>query len=199
MEVLIPKIFHRIWVGPKPMPDEYIKYGETWLKYHPDWIMITWNDKNMISLKNQEVYDNATSYAQKSDIARAEIIYNFGGVYIDCDFECLKNIEPLLQGLEAFIAGEEPGIITNAIMGCVPFNSVFKKVYDGFPKSIKENSHQGINYQTGPYYYTKILKVPDDIVVFGKELFYPYNCFEKYRENEKFPNAYAVHHWAGNW
>jgi mannosyltransferase OCH1-like enzyme len=33
----------------------------------------------------------------KSDILRYEVLHKLGGVYVDFDFLCLKNIEPLLQ------------------------------------------------------------------------------------------------------
>jgi mannosyltransferase OCH1-like enzyme len=198
-ELLIPKIFHIIWLGDSPMPDEYIEYGKSWLENHPGWEMKLWNSENMINLQNQELYDNATYLAQKADIARYEILYNFGGIYIDTDFECLRNIENLLQNVEAFSAYESEGIINIAIMGCTPKNPVFKILVDGIPESIKSNKIYPINYQAGPIYATRKLRTRKDITIFRSELFYPYLWNEKHRKLENFPNAYAVHHWASSW
>jgi mannosyltransferase OCH1-like enzyme len=198
-ELLIPKTFHRIWLGPKPLPGEFVKYGETWLHYHPDWTMNTWNEANMIPLINQEEYNNTASVVKKSDIARPELIYKFGGVYIDCDFECLKNIESLIKGLEAFSASEDSKIVYIGIMGCVPNSPFFKQIIDRLPDSISKNSHLDLVNQTGPIYYTEVFKECEGIKIFGPELFYPYLYTEKHRKGEAFPNAYAVHHWAGSW
>ncbi len=39
----IPKVFHRIWLGGTPLPDEHTRWGETWQTQHPDWQMRLWN------------------------------------------------------------------------------------------------------------------------------------------------------------
>lgn len=198
-KLLIPKVFHRIWVGGGPMPDEFIYYGETWKKNHPDWEMKLWTKDNMIPLKNQESYDKAEKLAQKADIARYEILYNFGGVYIDCDFECFKNIEPLLNNVSAFAAWEDSNVVCISILGCNAGNLFFKELVDGTAEAIKRNNNLPINYQVGPMYFTEKVKGRNDVVIFGSELFYPYLYTEKYRKEEKFPNAYAAHHWSGSW
>ena len=33
--MIIPKVFHRVWLGGKPMPDHFVKWGEGWLAKHP--------------------------------------------------------------------------------------------------------------------------------------------------------------------
>ena len=35
-----------------------------------------------------------------ADFGRYMVLHRFGGVYVDLDYECLKNIEPLLDGCE---------------------------------------------------------------------------------------------------
>lgn len=197
--LIIPKVFHRIWVGDEAMPKEFVYYGKTWEKYHPDWEMKLWTKENMISLINQEVYDKAEKEAQKADIARYEILYNFGGVYIDCDFQCLKNIEPLLDNVSAFAAWESPGVVCISILGCNAGNSFFKELVDGTTNAVNKNCHLPINYQAGPMYFTEKVKGRNDVVIFDSELFYPYLYSEKHRKEEAFPNAYAVHHWSGSW
>lgn len=198
-QLLIPKIFHVMWHGDKPMPIEFVEYGKSWLYYNPGWKMKLWNSENMIKLQNQEFYDKATLFAQKADIARYEIIYNFGGVYIDADFECLKNIEELLDNVEAFCAYQEANIVEIAIMGCIPKNPVFKMLIDGIPESIKRYKKRSILYQTGPMYATKKLRDRKDITIFNPELFYPDISNKKQRDNDAFSKAYAVHHFANTW
>ena len=43
----------------------------------------------------------------KSDIARYEIIYRYGGVYIDTDFECLRPLD-FLHYIYDFYTGIQP-------------------------------------------------------------------------------------------
>ena len=42
------------------------------------------------------------------DAARYFIMHHFGGVYVDLDFECLRAIDPLLEG-KTLLLGLEPG------------------------------------------------------------------------------------------
>ncbi len=195
----IPKIFHRIWLGNNPMPEDYIKYGETWIKHHPDWKMILWTDQNMIPLENQNLYDSTDIMAMKADIARYEILYHFGGVYIDTDFECLKNIEPLLDEVTAFAASEDNYYISIGIMGGTLGHQIFKTIIDQLPKSIDEYRFKSLSCQTGPAFVTRILKDTTLLDVFEKDIFYPYYYTETEKKNDNFPEAYAVHHWSSSW
>jgi inositol phosphorylceramide mannosyltransferase catalytic subunit len=102
------------------MPKKYGAYGESWLHWHSRWRMVTWTEENLPILRNQLQFDNATLWAQKSDIARYEIIHRYGGVYLDTDFECLKNIEELLSGIDFFAATEDGRWVSTGIFGSVP-------------------------------------------------------------------------------
>ncbi|MEQ8175553.1 MAG: glycosyltransferase [Syntrophomonadaceae bacterium] len=194
-DIIIPRVFHQIWLGSKPMPDEFEDYGKSWVENNPLWQLVLWNDSNMIPLTNQKIYDSLNSLPQKSDVARYEILYRYGGVYVDCDFRCLKSIEELLPGVEAFAASEGPGIISNGIIGCVPHNEIMGKVISELESSFDKHIKSRPSYQTGPMYLTRIVKKENKFTVFGPELFYPYSYNEKHRRNETFPNAYAVHYW----
>ncbi len=195
-KMIIPRVFHRIWMGDAPMPAEFIEYGKTWAKFHPDWEIKLWNEKNIFPLKNQKLFDNANHPVQKCEIARLEILYNLGGVYLDCDFECLKNIEDLISGFDGFTASEAQGIFSMGIMGAVPGHEVFGMLSDGLEESINKYRNYTLNYQAGPLYATRKIRDYPYFTMFGPRLFYPYAFEEKYRKGESFPEAYAVHHWA---
>ncbi len=194
----IPKIFHHIWFGNK-LPDHLEVYLQTWSKYHPDWEIIRWNESNIPPLKNWACYNNAKSLAQKSDIARYEILHELGGVYIDADFECLKNIDTLISDIDGFSASEHPpemGTISIGIMGAVPHHPVFAELIKELPKSF--DPKRPPNEVTGPALMKKVATKYKGFVVFGQELFYPIPWGKK---EFKFPkeNAYAVHHWMASW
>ena len=44
---MIPRVFHQVWVGPEPLPDEYRRYGQTWLQHNPGWVLELWTDENL--------------------------------------------------------------------------------------------------------------------------------------------------------
>ena len=43
-------------------------------------------------MKNKKAFLSAHNYGMKSDILRYEILHTYGGVYIDTDYECVRNI-----------------------------------------------------------------------------------------------------------
>ena len=129
-----------------------------------------------------------------------QLRYLIENEFIDADFECYKNIEPLIENLEIFSAAEEAGLIGNAIMGGTPKHRVFKKILRAMPKSIKENADYGPNIKTGPVFMARTLTF-DEIYVFSPHYFFPTK--PGYRSerglSELYPDAYANHHWAGSW
>jgi mannosyltransferase OCH1-like enzyme len=58
-----------------------------------------WNDYNIPKLVNQKYYDECNVLAMKADILRYELLYFFGGIYVDCDFLSLKSIDNLIKSL----------------------------------------------------------------------------------------------------
>lgn len=47
------------------------------------------------------------------------------------------------------------------------------------------------------YFFSLLLEQTPRVALFAPELFYPYRWDEPHRRRERFPNAYAIHHWAG--
>jgi len=202
-QLLIPRLFHRVWLGGM-MPDEFVRFGETWLEQNPGWEMRLWEESDFPPLRNQELYDTAENYSEKSDIVRFELLLLYGGVYVDCDFECLRGIEEVLSGVEAFAAFENDAQVGTAIMGAVPGHPFVDYLVRSLPASVKENGRADPVESTGPMFLTRCLADFDftgmePVKLFPATLFYPYPWNQKYRRYERFDQAYAVHHWAGSW
>ena len=141
----IPKIFHRIWIGDNPMPKDFIEYGKSWQKYHPSWEMKLWTEDNLFELENQRMYDRARTLSEKSDIIRMELLKRFGGVYVDCDFECYKSIEPLIKDSNFFVCTDldhwyftDSPYLNGALMGCTKNHSIIEMMVDELPKFIRK-------------------------------------------------------------
>ena len=103
-ELKIPKIIHQIWLG-SPFPQEYKKYQESWQKHHPDWEYKLWTDAEVadLDLINRDLYDASLNYGEKSDILRYELLYRYGGMYADTDFESLKPLDTLHYSYDFYI------------------------------------------------------------------------------------------------
>ena len=201
--MLIPRTFHSIWMG-KAMPKEYIQLRQTWINCHPGWTLHDWNERNMPTLVNQREFDEARSYSEKSDIARVELLYRFGGVYIDTDFECFKNIEDLIGASALWVGQDEDDRICNGIMGSVAGHPFLEKVIAAIPESIASHPDDSPVVRTGPVLldrtYKSSLAVGDPVPdVMPREYFFPYRGDERHRRYEVFPDAYAAHHWGGSW
>jgi inositol phosphorylceramide mannosyltransferase catalytic subunit len=176
------------------MPTDFVVYGLTWLEHHPDWRMYHWDEQSMAHLEASALFPRATSPSQIKDLAAPEILHQQGGVYLDCDFECLRPIHSLLSDIDAFAACEAPDVISTGILGCVPGHQAFERLAARVREVVACSSVP--SNETGPGLASKELA---DITLFGPSLFYPFGYDEPERREEDFPDAYARHHWAASW
>lgn len=96
---MIPKIIHYCWLGSKPLPSLAEKCITSWQRIMPDYKIMRWDETNYDFKKNKFM---ANAYNQKKwgfvpDYARLDIIYNYGGIYLDTDVEILKRFDEFLK------------------------------------------------------------------------------------------------------
>lgn len=206
---LIPLKIHQIWLG-SPLPEEYAHYAQTWKDHHPEWEYHLWTDADLANypMKNRALYDAARNYGEKSDIARYEILYQEGGLYVDTDYECLKACD-VFNHYYTFYTGIQP-LDTNimqlgiGIIGAQKGHPLLKAVIE----NLVHNSTltQQIIAKTGPIYFTRVfcsiapqLHMP--LIALPPTYFYPRGYYQSKDEKNIWlkPESYAVHHWAGSW
>ena len=199
---MIPRIFHQVWINKinPELPEKFCAYRDSWLTLHPDWQYKLWNLDNLDFIpRRMDLINSASSYAQMADILRYEILLRHGGVYLDTDFECLRNIDPILIGVKNFSCSEDGSSVSIGIIGAEPNSIYMERCLRALPKRVGERSAPE---ETGPALLTKVLLgdgISGDFTLFPQPWFYPYHWSEWERANEKVPEAYGVHHWGCSW
>ena len=112
--ILIPKIFHYVWLGREPMPTVMLEWRQRWSALHPGWEIKTWSEveglpshllasgDELVECRHPRYLAACPTYAKRSDVWRYDILEQQGGVYLDTDMEPVKCIEPLLDDTESF-------------------------------------------------------------------------------------------------
>lgn len=206
----IPKIIHQVWLG-CPLPNAFKEYISSWVTMHAQggWSYKLWTDEDIkkFELYNRDLYDASDSVGVKSDIVKWEVVYTFGGVYLDVDYECLKPLD-ILHYTYDFYTSIQPldtqfVQLGAALFGARPGHPILKHCIE----TIKDDAHKkGATTKTGPIHFTRSF-----YAVAGKEgmidialpssYCYPLGSTEtKLKKKEWLENgAFAVHHWAKSW
>lgn len=117
----IPKVIHYCWFGGATKSDLIQRCISSWSRLCPEYKIIEWNEGNWDIQKYPYARDayKAGKWAFVSDVARLDILYNHGGIYLDTDVELLSK-DPFSKFLirDAFFAFEnERAINTGMCLG----------------------------------------------------------------------------------
>src|SRR5438876_687791 len=143
---MIPKVIHRMWLDKKIannnyVPKKYDKFIQSFDANNPDFKVIFWNMDKCKQLfekypeinKYKNVWYHLPHHIQKCDFMRFIILYLFGGLYIDLDFMCFKNLSPLLD--------RELLLVFEPVEHSEMFHDPIKaRLYNGFIGSIPKHS-----------------------------------------------------------
>ena len=177
------------------MPEEFEHYGETWRRHHPDWEMRLWTDSNLPELRYPDALERCRNHGERSDILRSELLYQFGGLYVDTDVECKRPLEPLIDDTSAFAAWVRPGRIGSAVLGAEPGHPAIERLLT----EMQDRVGSGSQIEATVGLLTEVLSQAPDVEVFDSETFYPYHPRHNPANGREFPNAYAIHHWGLTW
>lgn len=96
----IPKKIHQVWIGDTPIPNKWKRCCDQVRDAHPDWEYKLWlNEDVQEIIKNSpqnvisayQRYCDQKIWALACDILRYALLYQIGGVYMDCDFMMKPN------------------------------------------------------------------------------------------------------------
>lgn len=206
----IPKIIYSTWISDRPLPQKFKKYIESWKLFLPDYEirMITLDNIPRNAFINEFI--KTKRFAVAAQYARAQRLFETGGIYFDIDVEVVKNFDELLD-YEMFAGIEskaDNNFINNAVLGAVKGHSFMQEYMAELDKV--DLFRNDIEVSTGPLMVTGLMKqrgwIPENksihlngIQIFSSEYFYPYCPDEQFKLSCIRKNTYAVHHWAATW
>jgi mannosyltransferase OCH1-like enzyme len=180
--MIIPKIIHQIWIGPNKIPKVWMDTITCFCnKYNYQYILWDDNVVNNFKLTNKKYYDIEKTFNGKSDILRYEILYNYGGIYIDADCIILKEdmFENLINNFInsnysiAFGYEKDNELITGSVIISTINSSFIKLCID---KVKKRNFNKPAWKSVGPRLITKIYNNINDksnICIYPSVVLYP--------------------------
>lgn len=209
---MIPKIIHCCWFGGKEIPKEYKRYIATWRKYCPDYKIVCWTEEKYNVERNKFMSDayKAKKWGFVPDYARLDIIYRYGGIYLDTDVEVLKNLDDLLDN-KMFVGFESKNYIALGLgFGAEKGHPFIKELRDRYETLEFEVDETGVKSMPSPKIQTPMFKEKykvnlrgdrcyefDDCTIYAKE----YLCPETFPsgEVEITNNTYTWHHFSASW
>ncbi|VHO02144.1 TcdA/TcdB catalytic glycosyltransferase domain-containing protein [Candidatus Rhabdochlamydia sp. T3358] len=221
--IRIPLIVHQIWLGGQ-VPEKYGEWMKSWVNLM-GWEYKLWTDddvKEMV-LYNRKLYDQSSNYGEKSDILRLEILWEYGGLYVDVDYECIKP--EIFDGLHKsfdFYIGFEPiehGLIydmyktCNALVGAAPGHPLILDFMEHMNENVIKYQYQTAVEKTGPDYLSRVIFAyeQNNINYQYRNMYLPCTFFYPFSAPEikvlsqqellsQLPlETAAIHYWTGSW
>jgi len=196
-----------------------------WTLLHPLWQIKVWRETTptlsvpclicegkFLESRLPDYLKKCPTLAKRSDVWRYDLLEQLGGVYLDTDFEPIKNIEPIIADKEAF-AGQcvtkydwseadpvgklktETGC---SIIGATPHHPWLRELFS----NIESQDPIAPLSLAFPYITEITLKHPE-VHLFKTDVFYSVRWDEHklqtHTVRERPREAYAIHRWSSLW
>jgi inositol phosphorylceramide mannosyltransferase catalytic subunit len=197
---VIPKVFHTVWVQGEPLPETHTEWLGSWKKHNPTWAHVVWGENDYIGfLENREIYGTAVNHAQRAEIAQKEILWKYGGVYVDADFECFRPCTQFFEVDRVVTWDESPGQLGNQLIGSPQHHPAVRAALDDIPRSIMWQREQGLPqpYGAGPHLIQRLWRNRVDVEIRDSKEFFPYLWDQP--KPSSWGDAYGAHHWTASW
>lgn len=194
---MIPQKIHYFWFGRGKKTELAEHCIETWHHYNPDFEIIEWTEDNF------DVHQNAfvrQAYEQKkwafvSDFARAKVLHEHGGFYLDTDMEVKHALSEFIK-YRAVCGFEMRHIPFSAFFAVERNHPLAKDMVDYY------EAQQNFDIIPNTAIFSKLLTekygadpkrdalqhLKEGIVLFPSEFF-----------SLDLPKNYVTHHFAGSW
>ena len=189
---MIPKIIHQIWLGDQGIRPNLLI--ETWKNLNPTWEHKIWTEENMPRLRNQAQFDSVNELAGKADILRYELLFNYGGFFIDADSECILPLEDYLIDNDSFCCWENEitrtGLMANGYLAATKHNKLIEQLIltiSTMPVEALQKLPPKASWQVlGPMLLTKLAQNYEKLVVYPSHYFIPKH-YSGIDQSDKYP------------
>jgi inositol phosphorylceramide mannosyltransferase catalytic subunit len=208
----IPRIMHFIWLGSSRMPSKKAQFMKQWMANHPEWKIMLWTDSKGLAV--EPLIDKINSSPQKADVIRYQAIHDYGGVYVDLDFDNFKPLDEIIDdpNTSGFVCHEngEKQIeisVSNGLFGFAPQHPVMRRAVSLVWHA--QLNTEDVNMKTGPRFF-RLRAIAGDLNklrVLPPAAFYPIGYDDRDLIQNvtcrgttctgQFPQSYALHHWKG--
>lgn len=215
----IPPIIHLIWLGSPINPEVQIAI-ESWKKHHQGWEINVWTDEKVKNFSWTEerlriAFEQADTWAEKADILRLDVLYQFGGIYSDVDVLCLHPFHDLIvQNITFFSCFElnytsshygEPFYIGTAVMGATKSSPLMKSCLDNCQTKLEAPHVKYLN-RTATGLVSRVCQAflqddKENILILPCSYFYPFPWKKRDENAADFisPQTLAIHLWDNSW
>jgi inositol phosphorylceramide mannosyltransferase catalytic subunit len=230
---MIPKIIHQIWLqGEQQIPMNLQPYYDGCHSINDDFQHMFWDEDKITDLIRKEFgerYLELFRYykvpAQRADFARYMILYIYGGIYLDMDTICKKNLSFFLNTRFFFTPTHVHGILNvlykryhQGVFGSVPKHPIYlilhrklfervnhsnnvtystgtKLFYDSVQEYIRDNNMKKI----GNSYVNPSLNNAIDVTIVDNKYLHPCGIFDNELCQYQCDDSYIVHTNYSSW
>ena len=231
----IPRRIHHIWLG-STLPAAIERWVASFRLHHPDWqhTLHTSLDSFPHSCPPSSplrshllrLMAQSTNYAEQSDILRLDLLLAYGGLYVDCDFECFAPLDALhfdpSIGLYCGMSNTGTVELNNGLIGATLGHPLLRQCIERMSLRATADdleqcgtvSAMDIISRTGPGHFTRIVLEyvslageggAEDVLLLPPTFFYPLaNTLRGLQVEEermlfRRPETLCMHHWACSW
>jgi len=193
--------FHRIWFGPRAIPEVYEAYWQAWQRQFPQAEFITWRDGDIDRLElTRDRLNSLQNPVSRADLARYEILYRFGGIYLDCDIMPHNHFEPEEMTKQLTVCNEDASTRYCSIgfIGAPAQHPIFRDIIAHLLSNPVDETRP--NHSTGPWLFGAFLKHHEHRRL-PTASFYPYLYDQPLSSIRRvnLDQTLGIHVWGGSW
>lgn len=211
--MMIPKIIHYCWFGPKPFSRTVRKCIATWHKHLSDYEFCLWNEDTCANYAATHNLPNpmehpfvvgayaAKKYAFVADYIRFWALYHCGGMYLDTDMYVVRKMDDILDA-DFFAAWENEtmNIVSCGVLGASKKLACIEQILAKYDTLTFNADH--LDKFIVPRIITPIMLGDSSAKIYPYDYFYPFPYdkrqdlnFIRYKTNSTF----AIHLWDLSW
>lgn len=206
----IPKKIHYMWLGGAKIPYSLQHCIDSWKRFCPDYEIVRWDESNYDVGKccyMKQAYQHG-KFGFVPDYARLDILYRYGGIYMDTDVEVVRNLDKLLCQ-EAFSSVEKWQVInfggcSGAVAGhpsLEPFLQAWEQRKfirdDGTPDILSSGYVDTRVALDNGYVLNGQNQTIMGMNIYTYDYFHPYDYVSG--KTQMTDDTYAIHHFNGGW